>query len=333
MRKRAVCQIQLEFPKNTNKQRVAADEQKWACPPNQYIVSYYHHVISDLGPVSCGITEVPANYGFVSDFLLNEAFESAVDVAASLGYQGNQLAEITAQLNASHSNLLQKKSAISTSHGTIIHSASIRGAGFPNGSTIYKGEVQVTLDDIPDALASEAALQQYFQRIVDQYAAGNAVDPAESDMQPYESAMLSNILDLGWPGKFMVNKYNQLIRHYYQDGHKAEVLAPANSVIKGTLRYSEKYQTIFALTEGENESTDILVVSKVNDAWQSGVVKKWGVNIVPESFKANYDDFGVHGVNELGKLVITWEDNIGGTELPNGKKLSYAIINEVNNLI
>jgi len=330
--KRDVCQLHLEFPTQTRRNQEKTETAIFTCDPGEYIKNYKHVQTDGLGPTSFKIQEISAGAKFVSQSDLSAEYSEAINLAAELGYKGDKLAELKADLETKYSQYRNYANEIAASHETIEHTATIQGAGIGNGRTIYGGYIEAEIERAPNELLDRNNLRSAFRSVIDTFVANNEVQPSGDNGQFTEKHLaVSNIIQTGETGTFFVNKFNQLIRAYWNGGHKAEIIAQNVAVKKGTLKYSEAHKAIFALTDGEH--TDVLVVRYVEGKWTSGILDAWGANIIPESFELKRGEFGITGVNTNGNLVGTWHDNEHGTELPGGDRLSFAIIHEVGGIV
>lgn len=328
--KKTVCHLQLEFPKGTNKNKIQTDQAVYSASTGFIIRSFRHRHLRDLGPTSFNVSHVPANSNFVSNAELSTAYNNATNVAAELGFKGSKLAELKADLNVAYSEFTKYSNMISASHQTITHKASIRGAGMFNGRTQYEGEIEIEEEEIPQAMRDQAALESYFQTLINDFAAKNPADDGAGPVVTPGQKEIPKLIQSANGDIFTINNYDQLVRIYWEGQSKAEVVSDNWALIRSSLCYDAPNNTFFALTE---EDTHILVAQKINGKWESGIIPTWGGKLIPETLHAYQgQQFGVFGVNENGHLTWTWKDDQYGAQIPDGQKYSFAVINEAKEI-
>lgn len=325
--KKNVCHLSLEFPKGTNKKKTARDEAIYSADEGYVIKSYIFKKTRGLGPTSHNVSWVPGNSQFVSNSELSSSYNQAVDLAAEVGYKGSKLAELKADLNAAYSEFLQYSNMIAASHETISHKATIRGAGAFNGRTQYEAYLIVEVEEVPAPMRNAANLSIHFRQIIDDFKAKNPVE-SDTGAEEQQQLPLPKVFQLG-QDRFLINKFEQLVRVYWDGKHKVEVISNEVPLEIGSLCYSEKFNTLFALT-GDNK---IFVVKNLNGSWETGIIPTWGGKIIPETLAPFETHFGVFAINEDGHFVGTWRDDNGGTAIPGGEKHSYAVIHETVDMV
>jgi len=330
--KKDVCHISVEFPNMTKKNKTHTEEARYNAPSGWMITSSKPIITHDIGPTTYKVDMVAANSSYVTSSTLNNSYKDAMNIVADLDFKGAKLAALKAKIDSSFSEFQSYQSQVTASHQTLVLKTTIRGQGAFNGRTILDMYLHIEIEEIPSQIRSESALNSHFKSIIDNFVASNPTSTNDPDPTPDpepqlapQSLVESLFLQESY---FTINKYEQLVRIYWSGNWKTEVIASSIPVIIGSLRRSEKFKTIYALTD----KNDILVVQNINGNWGYGVIDAWGGNIILSSFKPLDNAVGIHGINEGGNFVITWKSTDGGT-IPDGTRHSFAVVGQAKNLV
>lgn len=158
--------IDLESPNHTAKTKTypsSPPERKIVSPPNaDWVVQSYQRVITTAGPpYEAGDSAFPAGYSFLTAGNYSSVKSTMHSFVGSLNVPGYVQADLTAKLDTLISNISSYSYSLSGSHGTVEHTALVRGVGVINpttGHSWYHGYINGTLTCAPAYLHDQNAL-------------------------------------------------------------------------------------------------------------------------------------------------------------------------------
>lgn len=324
------CHIALKFGVNTRKKITDTKTGTYNAPPGWIISKYSPVITKDVGPTNYQVSFVAADSNFISNSELNEAYKEASDFLVSLSYKGATLGELKGKLDNSYSQFKSYRNQISASHQTIELIGTIRGAGITYGGTRLSMHLSAELSEMPNELTDISALRNNFKSIIEDFVKENPQEENSdtTGLSTIEHESFESQVVFFENNYFAVNKFEQLVRIYYQGDWKTEIIAGTVAVVNGSIRTSDKHKTLYTLSD---DGGDILIVQCIDGNWNHGVIDAWGGKIITSSFKASSNEIGVFGLNEDGQFVLTYQDG-NGSQIPDGNKISFAILNETKDL-
>jgi hypothetical protein len=158
--------IDLESPdhvKKTNTYPSTPPERKIVSPPNaDWVIQSYHRVITSAGPpYEAGDSAFPAGYTFLASGSYSSVKSTMHSFVGSLNIPGYVQVDLAAKLDTLISNISSYSYSLSGSHGTVEHTALVRGTGVfnPNvGHSWYHGYIDGSLVCAPAYLHDQNAL-------------------------------------------------------------------------------------------------------------------------------------------------------------------------------
>lgn len=164
----AKAKIYLEFPKNTRKKKRQNSKQVYAAPACWSISDSSYILKQKLGPLTYGWSETPANFKLIRKDEFTEIQKSLNKYLIEASVDGKTKAKIAADLQETLETYQSEAIDISGSHSTITHVASIQGAGYFNGRTIYEGYANVVLKCVPSILTDADSLEEALRLRIDE---------------------------------------------------------------------------------------------------------------------------------------------------------------------
>lgn len=164
------AKIHLEYPKNTRKKFSKNDQEVYAAPSCWTITNSSYTQQHAMGPHSYGWSETPANYNFISSQEFNQIHSSLNNYIVGLDIPDTLKADLKIQLTEYLQSYQSEVSNLSTSHGTIKHTASVTGAGIFNGRTIYEGSANLVLKCVPSTLTGPSDLENGIKSLIEETA-------------------------------------------------------------------------------------------------------------------------------------------------------------------
>lgn len=158
--------IDLESPdhvKKTNTYPSSPPERKVVSPPNaDWVIQSYERVITTAGPpYEAGDSAFPAGYSFLTSGNYSSVKSTMHSFVGSLNVSGQIKADLNAKLDTLISNISSYSYSMSASHGTVEHTALVRGTGVINtttGHSWYHAYINGTLVCSPAYLRDQNAL-------------------------------------------------------------------------------------------------------------------------------------------------------------------------------
>ena len=147
-------------------------------PPNaDWVIQSYQRVITSAGPpYEAADSAFPAGYSFLTTSNYNSVKSTMHSFVGSLNVSGYVQADLNAKLDTFISNISSYSYSVSTSHGTVEHTAFVGGVGLINpttGHAWYHGYIEGTLVCAPAYLHDQAALtarlKTWVRRVVLQF--------------------------------------------------------------------------------------------------------------------------------------------------------------------
>jgi hypothetical protein len=162
-----VAELSLEFPKQTRREKSKHGEATYSPPlPIWVISSYTRTEQSNMGPVSFAVNAVPGGYHSLTNSQFTDEFTSTKNYVATLNIPPKVKADLTAKLEEYVKNYQSYAQEISASHGSIMHSADIKGAGIGNGRTLYRASFTTTEVCAPAETRDVAALDKRLKSVI-----------------------------------------------------------------------------------------------------------------------------------------------------------------------
>ncbi len=321
--KQRVCNLILEFPGGTKKNKTKSEKSVYNAPPGFLIKNFLFKEISNIGRTSSNVDLIAAKSRFTSTTELQSSYNQAIEFAASLKLKEKNFLELKSKLYNAFSELQKESVELTASHQTISLSASIQGAGIFKGRTYFSGYIEVELCQIPFAIRDAANTLDHFKNRIKDFI--NSSTLSNSNENKRLPSLNRPFIQLGQEF-FTVNKADKLVRMHWDNKWFIDTISEVE-IFTGTLVYSNRIDSLFSLTK----DNQILFVKKVKGQWKTGFVPTYGAPVVPTSIQKREDIDGIVAINEDGKMVITWQDQ-NGSLLPGGLRLSYSVIDETHNL-
>jgi hypothetical protein len=168
----SVAKLHMEYPKNTKRKHEKHDNAVYAAPHCWTIIGATHYLRMDMGPVSYSWSQTPANYSLITSQEFNKISSSLTNYIGNINIADQYKIDLKSKLKEYLQSYQSEVLSLSNSHATLKHKATIQGAGWFNGRTIYDGYSNVQLKCVPstttDAKNLEAGL-----RVVLEQDAGN----------------------------------------------------------------------------------------------------------------------------------------------------------------
>jgi hypothetical protein len=158
--------IDLESPnhvKKTNTYPSSPPQRSIVSPPNaDWVIQSYQRVITSAGPpYEAGDSAFPAGYSFLTTGNYSSVKSTMHSFVGGLKIPGQVQADLNAKLDTLISNISSYSYSLSASHGTVEHTALVRGTGVLNtqaGHSWYHGYINGTLVCAPAYLHDQQAL-------------------------------------------------------------------------------------------------------------------------------------------------------------------------------
>jgi len=158
--------IDLESPNHTAKSNTypsSPPERMIVSPPNAdwVIQSYQRHITTAGPPYEAGDSAFPAGYSFLTAGNYSSVKSTMHSFVGSLNVPDYVKVDLNAKLDTFISNISSYSYSLSGSHGTVEHTALVRGVGVINlttGHSWYHGYIDGTLACAPAYLHDQDAL-------------------------------------------------------------------------------------------------------------------------------------------------------------------------------
>ena len=158
--------IDLESPKHVKKSNTypsSPPERKIVSPPNaDWVIQSYVRVVTSAGaPYEAGDSAFPAGYSFLTSGNYSSVKTTMHSYVGSLNVSGKVKADLNAKLDTLISNVSSYSYSLGGSHGTVEHTALVRGTGNTNTTAAhswYHAYINGTLVCAPAYLHDQNAL-------------------------------------------------------------------------------------------------------------------------------------------------------------------------------
>jgi hypothetical protein len=174
--------ISAALPKGTKKDVRESHESKYSAPSCWLILRANKTHAENLGPTSSTQDLVPSGFTFATAQTFATETQTLKDYVLKLDIPDVVKAELNLRLEEFAKNYSSYASSMTASHSTLVHRATLSGAGKFNGRTTYRAYYDVELTCCPpeltDGKAFESAMRVWIDATVSRYK--NALKPATS---------------------------------------------------------------------------------------------------------------------------------------------------------
>jgi hypothetical protein len=163
-RKQDVASIDIMSPNNMpKKQEYPSDgpvQAIYSPPLNCWVISSYSRVVTSANSPYYAFDDAqPPGFKYVTNSEYQNSLESLKSYVGSMNILGKYKADLNLKLEEFVKNYASYSGLLSTSHGQVRHTARLKGRGWPNGRSWYKGYINVTEICCPPEIRDAAQLK------------------------------------------------------------------------------------------------------------------------------------------------------------------------------
>jgi hypothetical protein len=172
-RKSDVASIDITSPKNMPKNKEYPSDgpiQAVYSPPlSCWVISGYSRVVTSANTPYYAFDDAqPGDFKYTTSAEYQSVLEQMKNYVATFNILDKYKGDLNAKLEEFVKNYGQYANSIGTSHGQVRHTARLKGRGFPNGRSWYKGYIHVTEICCPPEIRDAAQLRATLKSWIDE---------------------------------------------------------------------------------------------------------------------------------------------------------------------